>query len=133
VIQPDSKDEIQGTSIEKPEKAENSIDSPADHGQTRIAADSGAQQEIQQDEQVVTGRLENDGGPFAPLIKASIRAGSGISFVFVSGRIIVGDRFRLLVSPNRVIDFEVVYTYRQLGTGDEAIDGRITSDEIYPC
>lgn len=83
-------------------------------------------------DETVTGRLEKNGKVIAPHLTASIRSGGGISFLFSPNQVRVGDTLRLLVPPDRVIDFDVVHTGVQLGQAGEIVDGRITSDELYP-
>lgn len=80
----------------------------------------------------LTGRLEKDGRSFAQGIKAAIRSGGGISFVFPSNQINEGDKFRFLAWPDRVIEFEVDFIKTGLGLDGDSIGGRITRDDTYP-
>jgi hypothetical protein len=50
----------------------------------------------------------------------------------LNGRINLGEALRLLVSPDRVIDFDVVINAAELGQDGETIDGRISRDLRYP-
>jgi hypothetical protein len=75
------------------------------------AATTNNQEQAMSDEEVVTGRLEKNGQLLSRKVTASIRSGAGISFLFPPNRIKKGDALRLLVSPDRVIDFDVVYTF----------------------
>jgi hypothetical protein len=87
------------------------------------------QEQAMADEEIVTGRLQRNGKPIARKITAAIREGKAISFLFPLKQIQVGDTLRLLIPPDRVIDFEIVHKHLALGQDGETVDGRITSDD----